>query len=504
MSEESVGKAYDNLVRHYRESALFGSAQALLHWDQRTTIPPRGHSIRAEVKGAMAGLLHRRAIDPLVGEWLAEVEAMGPFPDSLSPVAVNVREWRRAYDKAVKIPEDLAVALARATSESESAWEQARPRNDWEGFLPHLKKVLFFKGEQIEAVGYELEPYDALLDDFEPGEKAKRLETMFTELKAMLLPLLDRIKGGSTYDPSAPQGSFPVAVQEAFARQVVETLGFDFSSGRLDQSAHPFSVTIGPGDSRITWRPYENSFEEGFFGAVHEAGHAFYEQGLPAEHYGTPMGEAVSLGVHESQSRLWENMVARSLPFWEHFYPLARERFADLKAVSLKRFHHAVNRVRPGLIRVEADEVTYNLHVLLRFELELALIRGALLPEDLPGAFSEKMGKYLGVTPPDVASGAMQDVHWAAGLFGYFPTYTLGTLYAAQLMERAEESIGNTGELFAAGEFRPLLEWLRENVHVHGMRHRSADLVKVATGKEPTATPFTEYLQRKYSVLYGS
>jgi carboxypeptidase Taq len=504
MSEQSARTAYDKLVRHHRESALFGSAQALLHWDQRTMIPRRGHPRRAEVKGVMAGLLHRRATDPLIGEWLSEIETSALFPDPLSPEAVNLREWGRAYTKAVKIPEDLAVALARATSESESAWEQARPLNDWEGFLPHLKRVLFLKGEQTEAVGYELEPYDALLDDYEPGEKAKRLEEMFDGLKGVLLPLIDRIKGAPDQpDPDLLQGGFPVAMQESFARQVIETMGFDFSAGRLDISAHPFSVTIGPGDSRITWRPREDSFAEGFFGVVHEAGHAFYEQGLPVEHFGTPMGESVSLGVHESQSRLWENMVARSRPFWEHFYPLAVHRFGSLDAGSLDRFLFAVNRVRPGLIRVEADEVTYNLHVLLRFELELALIRGALMPEDLPGAFSEKMEKYLGLTPPDVASGAMQDVHWAAGYFGYFPTYTLGTLYAAQLMKAAGERIDDLGQRIANGDFGPLLGWLRENVHAHGMRHHPRELISVATGSEPSAVPFGEYLQRKYSELYG-
>jgi carboxypeptidase Taq len=504
MSERTATDAYEKLVRHFRETALLGSAQALLHWDQRTMIPRKGHPVRAEVKGAMAGLLHRRATDPMIGGWLAEVETSDLFPDPLDPGAVNVREWRRAYDKTVRIPEDLAVALARATSESESAWEQARPRNDWESFLPHLKTVLFLRGEQIEAVGYETEPYDALLDDYEQQEKAKRLEKMFEELKGVLLPLIDRIKGSPNRpDAKLLQGSFPVPVQESFACHVIERLGFDFSSGRLDVSAHPFSVTVGPGDSRITWRPRENSFSEGFFGAVHEAGHAFYEQGLPAEHFGTPMAESVSLGVHESQSRLWENMVARSIPFWEHFYPVARKRFADLRKIPLDRFVGAVNRVHPGLIRVEADEVTYNLHVLLRFELELALIRGSLMPEDLPVAFSEKMGDYLGVTPPDVASGAMQDVHWAAGLFGYFPTYTLGNLYAAQLMESAARHIGNLDELFARGEFKPLLDWLREHVHRHGMRHPPRKLVERATGSGPEAAPLIEHLRRKYEALYG-
>jgi carboxypeptidase Taq len=389
--------AYQELAKHFRDSALFGSALALLHWDQRTMIPRAGHAVRAEAKGAMAGLLHRRAIDPRVGQWLSCVEEGSHFQDPLSPHAVNVREWRRAHEKAVKIPEDLAVALARAASESESAWEQARPLNDWAGFLPHLRKLLFLKGEQAEAVGYSTEPYDALLDDYEPGATAGELLAILVDLKNALIPLLDRIKGASRRpEPSVLQGSYPLSAQESFAREVIQIMGFDFGSGRLDVSAHPFSVTIGPGDSRITWRPRENSFSEGFFGAVHEAGHAFYEQGLPREHYGTPMAEAASLGIHESQSRLWENLIARSEPFWKRFYPLAQELFGGLEGVSMERFHSAINRVEPGLVRVEADEVTYNLHVLLRFELELDLIRGALMPDDLPEAFSGKMRQYLG------------------------------------------------------------------------------------------------------------
>jgi carboxypeptidase Taq len=504
MGDPKPAQAFQELSRHFRESALFGSALALLHWDQRTMIPRAGHAIRAEAKGAMAGLLHRRAIDPRIGEWLACVEEGSLFQDSLSPEAVNVREWRRAHDKAVKIPEDLAVALARASSESESAWEQARPLNDWAGFLPHLKQLLFLKGEQAEAVGYSTEPYDALLDDYEPGGTAGELLSVLVDLKEALIPLLDRIRGASRRpEPGLLQGGFPLISQESFAREVLRVIGFDFGAGRLDVSAHPFSVTIGPGDSRITWRPRENSFSEGFFGAVHEAGHAFYEQGLPRDRYGTPMAEAVSLGIHESQSRLWENMIARSEPFWRRFYPLAQEKFGGLAGVSLERFHSAINRVEAGLVRVEADELTYNLHVLLRFELELDLIRGALMPDDLPEAFSGKMREYLGVTPPNVGMGAMQDVHWASGLFGYFPTYTLGTIYAAQFIEAAERSIGTLPEFVARGEFEPLLAWLRDKVHSQGMRYRPRDLVAFATGSEPSASALKSYLERKYAALYG-
>lgn len=496
--------AYDRLVAHHRQTALFGSALALLHWDQRTQIPEKGHAWRAEQVAALARLIHVRNTDPRLADDLAACEAAPPSPEGAdTPQAANLREMRRAYDRAAKIPEDLAVALARACAQAESAWERARPDDDWKGFLPHLEEVLSLRRQEAEAVGYAAEPYDALLDAYEPHATAAQLAPLFAALKPVLVGLLDRIRGASRQpDPGLLRRPIPAQAQEAFARKVAAAMGYDFAAGRLDRTAHPFATRIAPGDTRITTRFREDNLAEALFGVIHEAGHALYEQGLPADDYGLPTGEAVSLGVHESQSRLWENVTARSRGFWVHFLPQAQADLPALAGIGLDDFLLAVNQVRPGLIRVDADEVTYNLHVLLRFELELALVRGDLAAADLPGAWNAAMQSSLGLTPPDFASGVMQDVHWSAGLFGYFPTYTLGNVIAAQLAAAMRRDLGDLEELYARGEFAAQLAWLRENVHRHGSRFRPRDLVRRATGHEPDPAHLADYLEEKYGALY--
>ncbi len=296
--------------------------------------------------------------------------------------------------------------------------------------------------------------------------------------------------------------SFPIADQRAFAIEVAKQIGYDFRGGRLDVSAHPFTIGIGPGDVRITTRYSENDLSEAFFSTMHEAGHAIYHQGLPLEHWGTPFCRPISLGVNESQSRMWENLVARSLPFWEHFYPQAQARFTSLENVQVKDFYFLVNEVVPSLIRTEADEVTYNLHILLRFELEVLISRGDLDVEDLPTAWNEKMEAYLGLTPPDYALGVMQDVHWSSGSIGYFPTYTLGNLYSAQFFARAEQDLGNLSDQMARGEFAQLREWLRDKIHSQGSRYLPKDLVRTVTGEGLNPGCLIDYLERKYITVY--
>lgn len=501
-------ESYDWLRAHAVETATIGSALALLHWDQSTKMPPAGHAHRTAQVGTLTKLLHERRTDPRVGEALDKARAELLREDPESEFTANVREWQRAYDRAVRIPTELAVATARAAAEGETAWKRARPDSDWQAFLPHLEEIVRLRREEAEAVGYANEPYDALLDEYEPGETAASLEPVLAGLRRELVPLLERILGAPRQpDRTLLTRHYPLGCQRALCREAVAAIGFDFEAGRIDPTAHPFSTRIGPGDVRITTRYNEHAFGEGFFGAIHEAGHALYSQGIPGAHFGTPCGVSVSLGVHESQSRLWENMVARSRGFWRHFLPRAEERFDCLRGVELDAFVLAVNDVRPSLIRVEADEVTYNLHVLLRFGLELALLRGRLEPRDLPGAWDESMRALLGLTPPDLADGVMQDVHWSAGLLGYFPTYTLGNLYAAQLFEAAGRELGGgpqgLDERFAAGDFAPLLGWLREKVHVHGSRFVPRELMRRATGAELGHEAFMRYLTAKYEALYG-
>lgn len=497
-------EAYDWLRAHHVETSILESMGSLLHWDQSTVIPSAGHRHRSEQFGALAKLVHERRSNPRVAEALA---ACGGYWDEREPTGVeaaNVREWKRTYDRVSKIPADLAVALARAASDGETAWKRTRPGNDWEGFRPYLDELIHLRREEAEAVGYAGEPYDALLDEYEVGETAATLEPLFRDLRCDIVALLERIKGSSARpDPSILNNDYPVRAQQKFCLHVAGTLGYDLSAGRIDPTAHPFSTRIGPGDVRITTRYNERNLSEALFGTIHEAGHAMYSQGLPAEHFGTPSGASVSLGIHESQSRLWENLVGHSAGFWRHFLPLARDTFPCLEGVGESEFLLAVNEVRPTLIRVEADEVTYNLHVMLRFELELALLRGQLKTSDLPGAWNEKMQEFLGVTPPDVAQGVMQDVHWSAGLIGYFPTYALGNLYAAQLFEAAGKELGNIEDLFAQGDFTPLLSWLRVNVHAWGSRMRPRDLVRKASGREPDSAALVRGLNSKYAWLYG-
>jgi carboxypeptidase Taq len=497
-------EAYQWLVEHSRETAYLISMGHVLGWDQRTQIPPKGHDHRHNQFAMLAKWIHIRATNPQVGEALARVEGGGLVQDPQAVAAVNVREWRRAYDRATKIPQDLAVALAKATAEGETAWEQTRPAGDWETFKPFLATIVDLKRQEAQALGYAREPYDAHLDDYEPGETAADLAPLLTRLREDLIRILEAVQGSGR----RPRGEvvrrhFPRAGQERFARQAAESLGYDFAAGRLDPTAHPFSVGIGPGDVRITTRFDENNFVQAFFGTLHETGHALYDQGLPPEHWGTPRGDTVSLGIHESQSRMWENLVGRSLGFWRHFYPLAQSAFPVLAGVDLTDFHFAVNEVTPSLIRTEADEVTYNLHILLRFELERALMNGDLQVEDLPGAWNDKMSAFLGLTPPSPGQGVMQDIHWSAGLFGYFPTYTLGNLYAAQFFARAEADLGPLEEKFAAGDFGALLAWLREKIHSRGNQLWARPLVKEVTGEDLTPRHLVGYLQRKFGALYG-
>ena len=496
-------QAYEALRAFQIDTAYYQSLGALAGWDQRTYIPRKGHAHRARQFAALARLLHARRTDPRIAEWLDAVEGSDLVADPESPEAANVREWRRDYERAVRVPDDLAVALAQAQSEGESAWESLREADDWAGFRPYLKRVLQLTREYAEAVGYETEPYDALLEDYEPGERAARLQAMFAELGRATRDLLERIRASAVRPPvEVLHRNYPVEVQRAVAYEVTGLLGYDLEGGRIDPTAHPFELSVGPGDVRITTRYYPDYLGAAFFGSVHEAGHAMYEQGLPAEHWGTPMGQAVSMGVHESQSRMWENLVGRSLGFWRFYYPKLQPRFAALADVGLEDFHRAVNAVKPSLIRVEADEVTYNLHILIRFELELALFRGELEVDDLPEAWNAKYRDYLGVVPPNFKDGVMQDVHWSGGMFGYFPSYTLGNVYAAQLFEAARRDLGELEEAFARGEFAPLLEWLRDRVHRHGRRFPPRRLVERATGTPPGTDALVRYLNDRFGALY--
>ncbi|MEN6457390.1 MAG: carboxypeptidase M32 [Thermoguttaceae bacterium] len=494
-------KTYQDVCRHARRIAVLSSACETLGWDERTQLPAAGAEHRAEQSTLLAGLVHQWWVDPKYGGQLDELS--GALDDD-ADAAVTVRRLKRQRDRTVKLPQTLVEELARTAVLGEQAWQEAREKDDFPAFRPLLERMIALKRQQAEAVGYPKCPYDALLDDFEPEELTANVGPVLETLREELVPLVARIaQSGRRPDTSILGRRFPVDQQDRFVRQAATAIGFDFARGRLDVTAHPFCATLGPHDCRITTRYEEQCFNAAFFGVLHEAGHGIYEQGLPVELYGLPLGEAVSLGVHESQSRLWENLVGRSRAFWNHFYPIAQQRFPSvLSDVSFDQFHLAVNDVRPSLIRIEADEVTYNLHILIRFELERALLDDQLQVADLPTAWNEKYERYLGITPPDNRSGVLQDVHWSAGLIGYFPTYSLGNLYAAQFFAQAESEIGGLAATFGGGDFGPLRDWLRERIHRHGQRYTAAELVERVTGRKLSARPLIEHLQAKMGSLY--
>jgi len=499
-------KTYEELLGELKTVALLGSCAAVLGWDEQTYLPPAGAEHRANQLGLLAGMGHERATSPRIGELLAELESSGSLGEPDSPISVNVREARRSYDRATKLPRRLVEELSRVTSLAQQAWVGARKEKDFPAFQPWLEKILKLKREEAEAIGYgEGVAYDALLDDYEPGAKTADVQAVFAPLRDATVELVTAIReSGKGPDISILSRNYPIEAQRKFGTDVAAKIGFDFNAGRLDVAAHPFCSGFGPGDCRLTTRYDEHHFPGAFFGTLHEAGHGIYEQGLDPEAFGTPMGETTSLGIHESQSRLWENFVGRSRAFWDGFYGPAQQAFPEaLGDVSQQDFYAAINDVRPTFIRVEADEVTYNLHIMLRFELEQKLISGDLLPADVPAAWNETFSEYLGITPPDDAQGCLQDIHWSAGLFGYFPTYALGNMYAAQFFAAAQQELGNLQAMFTRGEFQPLKEWLNENIHRRGKQYRADRLVEVVTGKGLSQEPLVAHLHGKFDELYG-
>jgi carboxypeptidase Taq len=501
----TADQAYAELIQRIKDWSMLGSCASLLGWDERTYMPHHGSAHRAEQMALMARMAHEMLTAPAIGELLAAVESSPSAREGDSERAANVREIRRSYDRAVKIPKELVEELARVTTRAQQVWQEARQANDFAAFAPWLKKIVMLKRQEANAIGYKESPYDALLDEYEPGATAAEITRIFADLRAELVPLVGAILGSSKQAPrEILSRTYPVDRQDTFGRSAAAAIGFDFEAGRLDVTTHPFCTGIGPGDTRITSRYNPTHFNDAFFGTLHESGHAIYDQGLDPKHFGTPMGSAVSLGIHESQSRLWENQVGRSRAFWDHFFPKARQTFPEsLGDVTLDKFYFAINDVHPSYIRVEADEATYNMHVILRFEIEQALMTGALDPMDVPAAWDQKFEQLLHLRPPTNALGCLQDIHWSMGGIGYFPTYTLGNLYAAQFMDQARQDLGDLEADFRKGEFGRLKGWLNEKIHRHGQRYRAGELCQRITGKPLSHKPLLGYLRSKYGPLYG-
>lgn len=501
-------RPYDRLREKLREAEVLASVSGLLSWDQETVMPPAAAQLRAEQIGILSAEVHARHTAPELGDLLATCEADASL-NSHPAIAANLRELRRSFDRATRIPPGLVTRTAETTTLAQHAWRDARERSDFAAFAPWLERVVGLSRERAECLadGGGAGLYDALMDEYEPGARAAEVAGVFDRLRAELAPLIASVADRTTRVPGrAQRGAVPMHLQAELNQRVARRIGFDFDAGRLDPSTHPFCQGVGPGDTRLTTRYDEGAFTDSLSSTLHEAGHGLYEQGLPkAEHPGQPLSEPASLGIHESQSRMWENQVGRSRAFWEWALPEARELFGTaLEGVGVEEVFAEVNEIRPNLIRVDSDEATYNLHIMLRFDLERALLLGDLAVADLPGAWNERMRADLGMEVPDDRRGCLQDIHWAMGAIGYFPTYTLGNLYAAQLWAALRSERPALDEEIRAGEFAPILGWLRDRVHRHGRRHTADELCRIATGEPLRPEPFLGYLRGKVDEAYGT
>jgi carboxypeptidase Taq len=480
-------------------------AAAVLDWDQETYMPPGGVAARSDQLSTLLRLSHVRFTADEVGDLLGRLEDETSDRPFDSYEASLVRVTRRDYEQERKLPPDLVAEAARASSAARPLWEKARREADFMIFAPALEKNVELNRQIADALGYAERPYDAVLDRYEPGLTTDQLETIFAELKRAIVPLVaDIARNADAVDDRMLYRGFDPTTQLGYAVDVVTKLGYDLERGRQDISTHPFSTSFGPGDVRITTRVSRDFFNECLFGSIHESGHAMYNQGIGDDIDRTPLWGGASPGVHESQSRLWENLVGRSHPFWKHFFPSLRNRFPEqLRGVDDEAFFKAVNKSYPSLIRVEADEVTYNLHVLLRFELENEMLEGKLKVKDLPEAWNSRIQSYLGINVPNDREGALQDIHWSSVSFGVFPSYTLGNLIGAQLMEKIRTDLKDLDGLIEAGQFAPLLGWLCRNVHRHGRKFTPNELLERATGKPLSAGPWIAYVREKFGALYG-
>jgi carboxypeptidase Taq len=490
-----------------RECNLLGKTAAVLQWDQETCLPELGVEDRSEQLAQLEGLHHEKFTAPGTGRLLEELGSVSENPGGDEKLAPLERDFlkvlRRAYDREVKLPPDFVAGAARAEGLSQAAWVQARKNNDFAAFLPHLEKMIDFSRRRALYWGYSENPYDGLLDIYEPGMPAAAIEAVFGPLKDHLNELLKKITARPQVDASFLDKEFDTGAQALFSRELMKRLGFDTRRGRLDLSAHPFTTTLGADDIRITTRYILKDLLSSIFSTIHETGHAFYEMSFPREIRGGCLADGASMGIHESQSRFWENVIGRSRPFWQGLFPVLCGYFPkELRGVQIDDFYRAINQVKPSLIRIEADEVSYSLHVILRFELERDIFSGRLAPADLPAAWRARMKETLGVEPKTDAEGVLQDIHWSQGSFGYFPSYALGNLYGLQFFEKMRGDIPGFEEDVSKGDFGTMRQWFSDTIYVWGKRLDPPDLLKKITGQSLKTEPFLNYIKEKYAGIY--
>ena len=477
-------------------------AAALLVWDEETKMPPGGAEARAEQRATLNRIAHELGIAPELGELLESLRDFEAAHDHDSFEASLIRVARRDYEKQARVPAELRAEMTRAGSRGYRAWLEAREANDFRILLPHLERRIELAREYVACFEPEGDPYDVLLDDHEPGMKTADVETVFARLRDVLVPLIAAVGEHEPVDDSCLRGRFPADDQRQFALGVMTAWGMDDRSWRLDDTVHPFAVSLSAEDIRLTTNIADSDLS-GLLSCLHEFGHGLYERQVDPAYFRTPLANGVSSAFHESQSRLWENLVGRNLATWRHFYPQLVATFPALREVPLETFHRALNKVEPTMRRVDSDEVTYCLHIILRFELEQAVFSGAVAVADLPEAFDAKMHEYLGLRPPDAVEGVLQDVHWSDSNFGYFPTYALGNVISVQLWDRARTELGDLDEQFERGDFAPLRMWLGERVHRFGRALEPGELLERAAGGPLDPEPYLAYLRDKLASVYG-
>ncbi len=505
VNEKSGYEDFLASCEHAKSVSLLATVDGLLQWDEQTMLPAAAGDFRADQAAALAALTHVQRTKKEQGERLEKLADSSLATDGPEFVQATIRLLHQDFQKQSRVPERLVEEIARTSIESQQEWVRAVKASEWKKMVVHLEKMFSLKRELAMCQSPELDPYDALMDDYEPGARWMSVDATFSRLRKALTPLVR----GCLESTNGPQdavlrGAFPLLSQQTFVRQIIEKIGFQFERGRLDTTAHPFCSTLGPNDCRLTTRWDEAFLPTALYSVLHEAGHGLYEQGLPVDWFGLPPGEATSLGIHESQSRLWENLVGRSPEFWEWCYPLARKAFPEsFDDVTSDELAKAVRSVEPNFIRVEADEVTYNLHVMMRFDLEREIINGNLAVVDLPDAWNDRFEADFGKRPSTVREGVLQDIHWPAGLIGYFPTYTLGNIFSAQIMNAAQQAGVGLAEQIRAGEFAPLLHWLHQHIHASGRTHTSEALVEKVSGESVSEKYLVESLYRRYGPIHG-
>ncbi|MBP1961837.1 carboxypeptidase M32 [Paenibacillus aceris] len=505
MSVQAAPAKLESFKAYVRKMKQYEEAIALIYWDMRTGAPKKGIETRSEVVGELSTEVFRMSTSDEMGGYLAfftqpaELEKLDAISKKM------VQECKKEYDRSKKIPAEKYQAYVVLTSQAESAWEDAKHNSDWDSFQPFLEKIVAATQEFIELWGYEGHKYNTLLDMYEPGMTVEKLDEVFGALREKAVPLLQRIQASPNQpDRSFLDQQFEISKQKQFSLSILKQMQYDFEAGRLDETVHPFATALNPGDVRITTRYLPNDITSALFGTIHEGGHALYEQNISKDLVGTNLCSGTSMGIHESQSRFWENVIGRSKAFWDRYYGELQTTFSpQIDNIDVDTFYKAINHIEPSLIRIEADELTYNLHIMIRYELEKGLFNGTIAVADLPKEWNAKYEEYLGVTPANDGEGVLQDVHWSGGSFGYFPSYALGNMYAAQFTQTLRQELPAFDSLIAEGNLAPIKEWLTEKVYKHGKLLTPNEIIREVTGEELNPDYLVQYLEEKYKSVYG-